>query len=77
MTIERILEEKRTFDLSLGLEKVGIDEDNRGWSLPGTLSLTFIVCQDTGFLLISEYSSFSTNPGLHLTICYESSPCFH
>ena len=34
ITIESILEEKQAFDLSLGFEKCGIEEDE-GWSLLG------------------------------------------
>lgn len=34
ITIETILEEKKAFDLSLGFEKCGIEED-KGWSFLG------------------------------------------
>jgi hypothetical protein len=32
LTIEKILEEKRTFDMSLQFEKLGTDEGAHGWS---------------------------------------------
>ena len=35
LTLEKILEEKKVFDLSERFERVGIQE-NRGWSLPGS-----------------------------------------
>ena len=36
LTIEKIIEEKKIFDLSVRFEKFGVDEANKGWSLPGT-----------------------------------------
>lgn len=35
MTIEKIIEEKRIFDLSLRIEKLGVDDEHRKWYLPG------------------------------------------
>lgn len=35
LTIEKILEEKKIFDLSLGFEKFGVGNADREWSLPG------------------------------------------
>ena len=32
LTIEKILEEKRVFDLSVNFEKLGTDEEERRWS---------------------------------------------
>ncbi|KAK5005104.1 hypothetical protein LTR39_006010, partial [Cryomyces antarcticus] len=34
LTIEKILEEKKTFDLSVSFEKLGKDDDEKGWRLP-------------------------------------------
>lgn len=35
LTIEKILEEKKVFDLSIRFEKFGTGNGNKGWSLPG------------------------------------------
>ena len=35
MTIERILEEKKSFDLSVNFEKRGLEDVRKEWSLPG------------------------------------------
>jgi len=35
LTIEKLLEEKKIFDLSLRFEKVGVSDEDREWSLPG------------------------------------------
>jgi hypothetical protein len=35
LSIERLLEEKKLFDLSANFEKAGIDEASFGWSNPG------------------------------------------
>lgn len=40
LTIENILEEKKTFDLNVRFERFGLADDDRGWSLPG-ISLHF------------------------------------
>jgi hypothetical protein len=37
ITIEQILEEKRVFDVSVGFEKLGMDEKENKWKLPGNL----------------------------------------
>ncbi|KAK5153023.1 hypothetical protein LTR04_006291 [Oleoguttula sp. CCFEE 6159] len=37
LTIEKILEEKKTFDLSVSFEKLGKDDDEKGWRLPDGL----------------------------------------
>lgn len=34
VTIETILHEKKTFDLSLNFEKLGVDDANRAWAIP-------------------------------------------
>ncbi|KAK4695198.1 hypothetical protein P7C71_g2509, partial [Lecanoromycetidae sp. Uapishka_2] len=39
LTIEKILEEKKVFDLSLNFEKVGVGEEEKRWSLPGGTSM--------------------------------------
>ncbi|TKA71511.1 hypothetical protein B0A49_06877 [Cryomyces minteri] len=39
LTIEKILEEKKTFDVSVSFEKLGIDDDEKGWRLPGQVVL--------------------------------------
>jgi hypothetical protein len=36
-TIEKILEEKRLYDASVVYEKVGEEEGDRGWCLPGEM----------------------------------------
>ena len=33
ITIESILQEKKTFDLSLNFEKLGVDDSERGWTV--------------------------------------------
>ncbi|KAL1796350.1 hypothetical protein ACET3X_004890 [Alternaria dauci] len=33
VTIESILQEKKTFDLSLNFEKLGVDDNERGWTI--------------------------------------------
>lgn len=35
LTIEKILEEKKIFDLSLNFEKFGVGDADIGWRLPG------------------------------------------
>lgn len=35
LTIEKILEEKRIFDMSLNFEKLGVGDADKEWSLPG------------------------------------------
>lgn len=35
LTIEKVLEEKKVFDLSLNFEKFDIADDGRQWSSPG------------------------------------------
>lgn len=34
ITLDAILQEKKTFDLSLNFEKLGVDDQNHGWSSP-------------------------------------------
>jgi len=40
LTMEKILEEKKVFDLSLNFEKVSVGVGDKGWSHPGQ----FLVC---------------------------------
>lgn len=47
LTIEHILEEKKTFDLNVRFERFGIADDDRGWTVPG-ISLHFFL--DDSFL---------------------------
>jgi hypothetical protein len=35
VTLEQILEEKKTYDLSMRFEKLGVDNGAKGWRLPG------------------------------------------
>lgn len=35
LTIEKILEEKKIFDLSLNFEKFGVGDADIGWRIPG------------------------------------------
>lgn len=37
LTLEKILEEKKVFDLSLRFERLGAGDGDRGWSVPGKL----------------------------------------
>lgn len=41
LTIEKILEEKKIFDLSIRFEKLGDGDGNLGWTLPGRMLLCF------------------------------------
>lgn len=41
VTIEQILQEKKTFDLSLNFEKLGVDTERR-WLTPGQISATVV-----------------------------------
>lgn len=43
LTIEKILEEKKVFDLALGFEKTGL-EDGEKWSLPGRMDISVCLC---------------------------------
>lgn len=38
ITIEQVLTEKKTYDLSQSFEKVDLDEKSLGWTEPGTCS---------------------------------------
>jgi hypothetical protein len=38
VTIEQILQEKKTFDVSLNFEKLGLGDSDRGWQNPGEMS---------------------------------------
>lgn len=38
VTIEQILQEKKTFDVSLNFEKLGVSDKDRGWRNPGEIS---------------------------------------
>lgn len=40
LTIEKILEEKKIFDLSIGFEKLGDGDEDLGWTLPGILLIS-------------------------------------
>jgi hypothetical protein len=46
LTLEKILEEKRTFDMSLHFEKLGTDEGAHGWSQHGKRP-TFLFCRSS------------------------------
>ena len=35
LTIEKILQEKKVFDVSVNYEKLGASDGEKGWSLPG------------------------------------------
>lgn len=61
LTIEEIIEEKKVFDLSVNFERFGVDDANRGWSLPGTgaslmVSMRFFVVALL-FLIIARFFS--------------------
>jgi hypothetical protein len=38
LTLETLLDEKNKFDISLRFEKLGVNDDQRGWSRPGESS---------------------------------------
>lgn len=40
LTLETLLEEKKTFDLSSQFEKLGTDDSEHGWTEPGTPTYT-------------------------------------
>lgn len=42
VTIESILHEKKTFDLSLHFEKLGVDDKNKGWTLQAPSNPTVV-----------------------------------
>ncbi|KAF1942163.1 hypothetical protein EJ02DRAFT_180940 [Clathrospora elynae] len=42
VTIESILHEKKSFDLSLSFEKLGVDDAERGWTLPAPVNATIV-----------------------------------
>lgn len=56
LTIERILEEKKTFDLSIKYEKFGHGDGDLGWTLPGTLLISDLV--PTGAPVDSMFGGF-------------------
>lgn len=77
MTLEKIVEEKRIFDLSLRVEKLGVGEEDRKWCLPGDpiffcLFLYFLPISDILPLAPSVPSQVSTLSGtanfLHVSI---------
>jgi len=35
ITIEQILQEKKVFDVSVSFEKLGMEEEEKKWKLPG------------------------------------------
>lgn len=35
VTLEQILEEKRTFDVSTAFEKLGLEDESKLWATPG------------------------------------------
>lgn len=37
LTIEKILEEKKAFDINFNFEKLNVQDGSEGWSLPGAL----------------------------------------
>lgn len=40
LTIEKILEEKEIFDVSIRFEKLGDGDEDLGWTLPGILLIS-------------------------------------
>ena len=58
LTIEKILEEKKVFDLSLRFEKTGL-EDGEEWSLPGRSSYLFTI-----FISIFASNATSSAPSV-------------
>jgi hypothetical protein len=57
ITIEQVLQEKATFDLSLKFEKLGVQEKALGWRKPGK----FLCRRERAPLLISFGSTKHTN----------------
>jgi WD40 repeat protein len=62
VTIEQILEEKKTFDLSLSFEKLGVDE-GRGWRKPSPSSPTILSTLPTKSNILSVHMLDVTLPG--------------
>jgi hypothetical protein len=38
LSVEQILTEKKTYDLSANFEKLGVDDNDKKWTLPGKQS---------------------------------------
>jgi len=88
LTLEKILEEKKVFDLSLRFEKVGVGEDDKEWSHPGrflasSCVLNFLryvrLCSDLFASAPSRPTRVSTLPSatnvLHVSIeSFEDGP---
>lgn len=47
MTIEQILQEKKSFDLSVNFEKLGVQDKERGWLAPGKSRMLETVAKDS------------------------------
>jgi len=45
LTLEKVLEEKKTFDLSIRFEKLGTDEEQKGWSDKSRSTRLYLVFQ--------------------------------
>ncbi len=43
MTVEKILEEKKTFDLSVQFERHGLEDEDKRWSVPGMTFSSFVL----------------------------------
>ena len=59
LTIEKILEEKKVFDLTLRFEKTGL-EDGEKWTLPGGINV--FLCQCLRFYVLMLLGSAPSNP---------------
>ncbi|CAO2657514.1 Nn.00g036400.m01.CDS01 [Neocucurbitaria sp. VM-36] len=53
ITIETILQEKKTFDLSLNFEKLGVDDKDRPWAVQAPTKPTIIECLPSRSNLLS------------------------
>lgn len=74
LTIETILEEKKLFDLSLKIEKVGVGDEDGKWSLPGNPVLLYRFYDFFDSLTFREHlSSFSAISGFYPSFCGQSS----
>jgi hypothetical protein len=54
LTIEKILEEKRTFDMSLQFERLGTDDGAHGWSQHGKCLFSFLFFSEPNILIPSS-----------------------
>ena len=54
LTIEKVLEEKKTFDLSVRFEKLGRDDGAKEWSSRGGFAAPFSIFQTSSYMLSTK-----------------------